>query len=320
MSTDDLAIALATASEGEASVVQSLLRSHGIQAVISTDRLGRLASLRGDPQLTVLVMVAAGDVAQAREILGASRAAASAGDGPPADEARLEAALGYRFANRGVLEDALTHRSRVHEDPSGGVVDNESMEFLGDAVLGFVIADLLYRECQDQDEGGKSKLKATLVSAVTLSERARALGLGAHLVLGKGEECSGGRSKSGLLADAYEAVIAAIYLDGGIDAARAFIEREFLECVREVQMGRRPAGFDADAKSALQEWTQAHVQPLPAYSVIGERGPDHAKIFEIGVTVGQEVVATATGRSKKEAEQRAAALALQRLRRGGSPW
>ena len=314
MSTDDLAVVLATASEGEASVVQSLLDSHGIQSVISTDRLATLVSLHGDARPAVRVMVAAGDVGQARAILEASRDAAAETQGPTADEGRLEAAIGYRFADRGWLEHALTHRSRMHEDPSGGVVDNESLEFLGDSVLGFVIADLLYRECPDRDEGGKSKLKSVLVSSTTLSARARALRLGEHLLLGKGEERSGGRSKSGLLADAYEAVIAAIYLDGGIDAARAFIEREFLDRVRGTQAGQGPDGLQADPKSALQEWAQAREQSLPAYDVIGERGPDHAKVFEIEVTVGHEVVATAEGRSKKEAEQRAAALALTRLR------
>ncbi len=139
----------------------------------------------------------------------------------------LQTAIGYRFRDRGLLEHAMTHTSRANEDVSGGVIDNESLEFLGDAVLGFVIADLLFREFPDFDEGQKSKTKASLVSTATLARQAERLGLGEHLLLGRGEEKTGGRRKQALLADTYEALIAAIYLDGGIEQARAFIVREF---------------------------------------------------------------------------------------------
>ena len=139
----------------------------------------------------------------------------------------LQQAIGYRFRDVGLLEHAMTHTSRANEDVSGGVVDNESLEFLGDAVLGFVIADQLFREFPEFDEGQKSKTKAALVSTTTLARQAERLSLGDHLLLGRGEEKTGGRRKQALLADGYEALIAAIYLDGGIEQARAFIAREF---------------------------------------------------------------------------------------------
>src|SRR5499427_3999047 len=139
----------------------------------------------------------------------------------------LQQAIGYRFRDRGLLEHAMTHTSRANEDVSGGVVDNESLEFLGDALLGFVVADMLFREFPEYDEGQKSKAKAAIVSTTALARQAERLNLGDHLLLGRGEEKTGGRRKQALLADGYEALIAAIYLDGGIEHARAFIVREF---------------------------------------------------------------------------------------------
>jgi|TARA_B100000315_G_scaffold168780_1_gene157352 ribonuclease-3 len=314
-SRDDLVTVLATSSDAEASVVRALLESHGVPAIITSDKLGALVPLRGDDQPTVRVRVAEVHVADARQIIEASR---DAGDEDGArDDAGLDQALDYRFRDRGLLEHALTHRSRVHEDPSGGVADNESLEFLGDAVLGFVVADLLFREFPEHDEGGKSKMKASLVSTATLAERGAALGLGDFLLLGKGEARSGGRAKQALLADAYEAVIAAIYLDGGIDAARAFIEQQLAGMIDEFRRGRRPEGLSVDYKSALQEWAQAHGRSLPAYTVVGETGPDHEKVFVVAVRAGDTEAARAEGRSKKEAEQRAAALALEALRLAG---
>src|SRR2546422_2221652 len=138
----------------------------------------------------------------------------------------LQQAIGYRFRDRGLLEHAMTHTSRANEDVSGGVVDNESLEFLGDALLGFVVADVLFREFPEYDEGEKSKTKASIVSTTALARQAERLNLGDHLLLGRGEEKTGGRRKQALLADGYEALIAAIYLDGGIEHARAFIVRE----------------------------------------------------------------------------------------------
>ena len=167
--------------------------------------------------------------------------------------AAIEARIGYRFRDRGMLEHALTHKSRTAEDPSGGVADNESLEFLGDAVLGFVAADVLYRDFPQYTEGPKSKAKAALVSTTALAGMSRALGLGDALLLGRGEEKTGGRTKQALLADVFEAVIAAIYLDGGIEPARAFVERQIRPLLADV---RRSPVFGRDHKSALQERLQ----------------------------------------------------------------
>ncbi len=224
----------------------------------------------------------------------------------------LQQAIGYRFRDRGLLEHAMTHTSRANEDVSGGVHDNESMEFLGDAVVGFVIADVLFREFPDFDEGEKSKTKAALVSTTTLARQAERLNLGEHLLLGRGEEKTGGRRKQALLADGYEALIAAIYLDGGIEHVRAFIVREFAPLLAEVQ--QHGIAGSQDYKSALQELLQARDQPLPEYRLVGTMGPDHRKLFQVEVVVNGEALADSTGPSKKEAEQEAARAALDKLK------
>ena len=205
----------------------------------------------------------------------------------------------------------MTHTSRANEDVSGGVVDNESLEFLGDAVLGFAIADELFRGFPEFDEGQKSKTKAALVSTAALAQQAERLGLGDHLLLGRGEEKTGGRRKQALLADGYEALIAAIYLDGGIEQARAFITREFAPLLDDIS---RHGLTGRDYKSSLQEFLQSHDCPLPEYRVAGTLGPDHRKLFQVEVIVRGEAVATATGPSKKEAEQEAARVALEKLK------
>jgi len=224
----------------------------------------------------------------------------------------LQQAIGYRFRDRGLLEHAMTHTSRANEDVSGGVHDNESMEFLGDAVIGFVIADVLFREFPEFDEGEKSKTKAALVSTATLARQAERLDLGEHLLLGRGEEKTGGRRKQALLADGYEALIAAIYLDGGIEHVRAFIVREFAPLLTEVQ--RHGIAGSQDYKSALQELLQGRDQPLPEYRLVGTMGPDHRKLFQVEVVVNGEALAESTGPSKKEAEQDAARAALDKLK------
>ena len=223
----------------------------------------------------------------------------------------LQQAIGYRFRDRGLLEHAMTHTSRANEDVSGGVADNEVMEFLGDALLGFIIADVLFRDFPEFDEGQKSKAKAALVSTATLARQAERLQLGDHLLLGRGEEKTGGRRKQALLADGYEALIAAVYLDGGVEHARAFITREFAALFDEV---RRDGVSGQDYKSALQELLQSRDLPLPEYRLVGTLGPDHRKLFEIEVVVRGERLASATGPSKKEAEQEAARAALEKLR------
>ncbi|OFW04683.1 MAG: ribonuclease III [Acidobacteria bacterium RIFCSPLOWO2_02_FULL_67_36] len=227
----------------------------------------------------------------------------------------LERRIGYRFKDRGLLEHALTHRSRVHEDASGGVFDNESMEFLGDSVLGFVVADMLFREFPQHNEGQKSKLKASIVSATALARLGEKLNLGDFLILGRGEEKTGGRGKRALIADGYEALIAAVYLDGGIDAVRGFIERQFADLLEEARRTGVRAAFTEDYKSALQEWLQSHERGLPSYRLAGEIGPAHRRRFDVEVLVNGEVVGRAEGQSKKEAAQEAAKHALEVLSR-----
>jgi ribonuclease-3 len=222
----------------------------------------------------------------------------------------LERAVDYRFRDRGLLEHALTHTSRANEDVSGGVIDNESLEFLGDAVLGFVVADMLFQRFPQYTEGQKSKMKAALVSTASLAQLAEGLNLGAHLLLGRGEEKTGGRRKQALLADGFEALIAAIYLDGGIEQARAFIVRSVEDLVDEIE---DPDFVARDFKSALQERLQAEGLSLPDYRVSGESGPDHHKVFHVELRVQGSVMSQASGRTKKEAEQQAAKLALEEL-------
>jgi ribonuclease-3 len=221
----------------------------------------------------------------------------------------LQRRIEYRFRDRGLLEHALTHKSRAAEDASGGISDNESMEFLGDAVLGLVVADALFRQDPLYNEGQKSKIKASVVSTQSLARHAERLQLGDHLILGRGEEKTGGRFKQALLADAYEALIAALYLDGGLEAAQAFLLREMREAL---DTGAAP-GFTQDFKSALQERLQALGAPLPEYRVAGESGPDHRKTFSVDVLVSGEVLGSASGKAKKEAEQEAARIALGNL-------
>lgn len=233
-----------------------------------------------------------------------------------ADLESFEASLGYRFNDRKLLERALTHKSLVYEKGLQSVLDdNEQLEFLGDSILGFVISELLVSKHPEYQEGRLSKLKAHLVSASHLYETAQTIGLGDHLMLGRGEELSGGRLKRALLANAMEAIIAALYLDGGIDPARAFITTHV---VGDFQPPEEGAAKLLDYKSALQEMTQAMKLPQPRYSIIEERGPEHAKTFLVEVRVGREWISQAEGLSKKSAGQRAAQQVLQQLIESGS--
>ncbi|MEO8099082.1 MAG: ribonuclease III [Acidobacteriota bacterium] len=238
------------------------------------------------------------------------------------DLSALEAVIGHTFRDRELLERALTHKSHAHEqagdlagaphDTSG---DNEQLEFLGDAVLGFVASEYLVRHNPDAPEGRLSKLKAHLVSAAHLHEAAQALGLGEFLFLGRGEEMSGGREKKALLADALEAIIAAIYLDSGADPARCFIETHVLGAFRLTEDGAGSAA--TDHKSALQEMAQALKLPPPRYVIVAEDGPEHVKTFTVEVRVGKDWVSQAQGSSKKSAGQRAAQQVLQQLTEWG---
>ena len=301
-----------TWSDIEASIVRGLLEAHGVEVSLASDVPHGVFPLTVNGLGEVRIAVA-GDMAEAATRL-IQDYRTSDESGPPTrirDEFEtLQEAAGYRFRDRGILEHALTHRSRANEDVTGGVIDNESLEFLGDAVLGFVIAELLFTRFPERDEGQKSKMKAALVSTPALARQARRLGLGEHLLLGRGEEKTGGRAKRALLADGYEALIAAVYLDGGIDAARAFILREFEPLVGDVA-GAVTIGDDH--KSALQEMLQGRGDPLPEYVVTAEEGPAHRRLFRVEVRVRGDVLAEAEGRTKKDAEREAARKALDGL-------
>ena len=293
--------------------MRSLLEAHGVMSVVSSDVPHSIFPLSVDGLGEVRLSVHPDDAEEARRIIASHRSGLPNGRLVRLrDEFEpLQQVIGYRLRDRGLLEHAMTHTSRANEDVSGGVRDNESMEFLGDAVLGFVVADVLFRDFPEFDEGQKSKMKASLVSTATLAQQAERLDLGEHMLLGRGEEKTGGRRKQALLADSYEALIAAIYLDGGVEPARAFIVREFGPLIAEA---RRTGVSDRDYKSALQELLQSRELPLPEYRLVGSIGPDHRKLFQVEVIVKGERIGDATGRSKKEAEQEAARAALERLR------
>jgi ribonuclease-3 len=308
----DLVVIFRAQSDVEASIVRGLLEANGILSVVSSAVLHSVFPVNVNELGEVRISVRPDEADEARRIIESHRT-----EIPSAKIVRirdefdsLQHVIDYRFRDRGLLEHAMTHTSRANEDVSGGVIDNESLEFLGDAVLGFVIADLLYREFPEFNEGQKSKIKAALVSTTTLARQAERLMLGEHLLLGRGEEKTGGRRKQALLADGYEALLAAIYLDGGVEQARAFIVREFTPLVEEV---REHGLVGHDHKSALQEYLQSRDESLPEYRIAGTIGPDHRKLFQVEVVVRGEALASATGASKKEAEQEAARLALQRL-------
>jgi ribonuclease-3 len=309
----DLVVIFRTHSDIEAQVVRSLLEAHGVMSVVSSDVPHSIFPLAVDGIGEVRIAVHHTEADDARRIIESHRTELKNGQLVRLrDEFEsLQQAIGYRFRDRGLLEHAMTHTSRANEDVSGGVVDNESLEFLGDALLGFVVADLLFRDFPEFDEGQKSKTKASLVSTTTLARQAERLRLGDHILLGRGEEKTGGRRKQALLADSYEALLAAIYLDGGIEQARAFIVREFAALVGDVRQHGTAA---RDYKSALQELLQSRDIALPEYRLVGTLGPDHSKMFQVAVVVRGEALAEATGPSKKEAEQEAARIALEKLK------
>lgn len=225
--------------------------------------------------------------------------------GQPSPElAVLEARLGLTFRDPGLLRQALRHSSYAHENPDSGP-SNEQLEFLGDAVLSLTVSHLLLKAFPGSPEGELSKRRAALVNARTLAAVARNLRLGDFLLLGKGEERQGGRLKSSLLADALEAVLAAVYLDQGLEAAAGLV-RTWLGPLLAAQEGLEVQ----DAKTRLQEWLQARGQAPPRYEVLEESGPSHARIFRVALRLGGETLAEGRGRSKKAAEQEAARHAL----------
>ncbi|HWN85669.1 MAG TPA: ribonuclease III [Vicinamibacterales bacterium] len=298
-----------TSSNIEASVVMSLLDSHGIDSFRISGNPQSIWPMSVNALGAIQIAVASPAADDARRIIDSHRQDVGARLVRLEDAcAALESRIGYRFRDRGLLEQALTHRSRAAEDVSGAA-DNESLEFLGDAVLGFVVADRLFHQFPEYNEGQKSKIKAAVVSTQSLARHAEAIALGDYLLLGRGEEKTGGRLKSALLADTYEALVAAIYLDGGVEAAATFLQRELKDAID----GGSERLFVQDYKSSLQERVQALGRPLPEYRVSGESGPDHHKLFTVEVVVSGEVLGAATGRAKKEAEQDAARQALVRL-------
>jgi ribonuclease-3 len=222
-----------------------------------------------------------------------------------ADLDKLQKTLGIKFNDRSLLEQALIHTSYINENPSLNLNSNERLEFFGDAILGFVIADELYQRFPDLSEGGMTKLRSSVVRRDALARTARTIKLGDYLYLGKGEETSGGRRKPANLACTLEAVIAAIFLDQGLAVARDFILRTTGKGLKK--------GEETDYKSRLQELLQARQQPKPTYQLIAIAGPSHNRTFTVEVRAGNNIVARGSGKSKKVAETKAARSALARL-------
>jgi len=219
----------------------------------------------------------------------------------------LEVELGHRFSDQRLLKQAVTHSSHAHEQNTGA--DNEQLEFLGDAILGFIVSDLLYRAHPSLTEGQLSKLKGFFVSSANLVKYAERLRLGQFLHLGKGEEKTGGRTKQALLVDAFEAILGAIYLDGGLDACRHLIAHFFEPQISEIGDA---ASQLSDFKTALQQCLQSRSLEPAHYVVVSETGPDHQKLFTVEIEVGGNTIAGGIGLTKKAAEQAAAREALQK--------
>lgn len=222
------------------------------------------------------------------------------------DPADLESRLGHRFKSPQLLLDALTHRSYAYEHAGRGVVHNERLEFLGDAVLQLLSSDLVYRRSPKATEGDLSNLRSALVRASTLAQVARHIGLGPYLRLGRGEEATGGRDRELLIASAFEAVLGALYLDGGLRTARAFAEPLLRDEIERVAASKSMK----DDKSLLQEVAQAQLGITPTYTVVSQEGPSHDRTFVVEVHLGDFVAARGMGRSKRQAEQAAARSAL----------
>ena len=219
----------------------------------------------------------------------------------------LEQKIGYTFRDRALLENALTHSSYANEHREKGVLSNERLEFLGDSILGLVVADHLYRTRPDLPEGDLTRIRAALVCENSLVDVARELDLGSYLKLGKGEDSGGGRRRPSIQADAVEAMLAAVYLDGGIGQVRKLIHALILGHEKEKTAAGR------DYKTALQELVQRESGQVLVYSLVGESGPDHAKVFSMEVLLNGRSIGTGEGHSKKEAEQAAARAAVERL-------
>ena len=219
----------------------------------------------------------------------------------------LETAIGYRFKNISLLQNALTHSSYANERWHNSLMSNERLEFLGDSILGMVVAEYLYQSFPNRPEGELTRMRADMVCEKTLASVAARIELGRHLMLGNGEEQGGGRSRDSILADAVESVIAASFLDGGMDAAKQFIQKFILVEVPVKQM------HNADYKTALQELVQQKKNQILSYRLVGESGPDHDKRFAVEVSLNGRVIGVGSGSSKKRAEQMAAQAALENV-------
>ncbi|MBO5954285.1 MAG: ribonuclease III [Oscillospiraceae bacterium] len=220
----------------------------------------------------------------------------------------LEAALGYRFQNITLLQNALTHSSYANERWHDSLLSNERLEFLGDSILGMVVAEYLYRTFPDRPEGELTRMRADMVCETSLAAVADRLELGKHLLLGHGEDRLGGRNRASILADAVESVIAASFLDGGMEAARGIIQRFVLSDVPVKRL------HNVDYKTALQELVQQKKNQVLTYALVGESGPDHDKQFRVEVSLNGKVLGAGTGSSKKRAEQDAARTALEAVK------
>ena len=215
----------------------------------------------------------------------------------------FEEKIGYTFKNKALIKQALTHSSYANEKKMKPLSDNERLEFLGDAVLEVVSSDYLYKTFPDMPEGKLTKLRASLVCEPTLAYCAMEMELGNYLLLGKGEDATGGRTRKSVLSDALEATIGAVYLDGGIEIARGYIMQYILNDIEHKKMF-------SDSKSILQEHIQAEKKAVPEYNLVNESGPDHDKIYEVEVSCMGQILARGVGQTKKAAEQDAAYKAL----------
>jgi ribonuclease-3 len=228
----------------------------------------------------------------------------------------VEDRLGYRFRDRALLSQALTHRSHAHERSPGQPAPHyERLEFLGDSLLGFFVSEWLWRSDAAADEGALSRRRQSVVRTETLAEAARLLGLGDELLVGRGEETTGGRDKTSLLADAFEAVLGAIFVDGGVRPARSFVRRHLARALRAAGLAREA---ESDPKTRLQERMQARLHRTPTYRIVSTTGPAHALRFQAEVIIGDDVLGAGAGFSRKQAEQEAARDALARLEASGA--
>jgi ribonuclease-3 len=232
----------------------------------------------------------------------------------------LEQTIGYTFKNKDLLIEALTHRSFAYERGEGSstVKDNERLEFLGDAVLELAVSHFLWHLYPHYKEGELSRLRSAIVREEELARLAERLNIGQYLILGKGEENTGGRSKPSILSGAVEAILGAIYLDGGWESVMRFVETHFLPFLEALSDKDPLSELDRDYKTRLQEWMQGHFKKAPVYRIDREEGPDHAKTFYVSVLMDGKVLARGKGRSKKEAQQKAARVAYMKLVKQGA--